>query len=394
MVIVKRKKPITVATGKGRVNTMEELSEGARSILDSLADGAYVTDTNRRILFWNRAAEEMLGWNKGDVLGRCCGDNILIHVDKDGHQLCLEESCPLHRSIVTGRPSEEPVLLFAQHKEGGRVPVEVTVAPILDESGEEIGGIELFRDMTLLMRDLMKARMIQEHALECRLEDDPRVGFATLQVSHGIVGGDFYRAVRLNADEYALMIADVMGHGIASALYCMQMRALWDELEELAGDPGALLTAMNSRLHRLAQRDLYFATAAVVVLDVSTGMFRYAMAGHPPLLVLGGDGGFRKLTAPGMALGLMASVEFEIREGQLLEGESLLMYTDGALELIDESGGQLGMEGLVEICRKEGLPLKLAGLRRIEERLLTYSDELRFEDDLTMLAFSRLLGGE
>jgi PAS domain-containing protein len=70
-------------------------------LLNSLADGLYVTDLDRRILFWNSAAERITGWAAQEVVGRTCFDNILCHVDKDGHALCGQEYCPLPRSIVT-----------------------------------------------------------------------------------------------------------------------------------------------------------------------------------------------------------------------------------------------------------------------------------------------------
>ena len=71
---------------------------GAREVLDALPDGAYITNLDRKILFWSRAAEKITGWPAGEVTGHTCADNILVHVDKDGHQLCGKEHCPLHRS--------------------------------------------------------------------------------------------------------------------------------------------------------------------------------------------------------------------------------------------------------------------------------------------------------
>ena len=108
----------------------------APELLNSLADGAYITDKDRRILFWNRAAHRIVGWDTNEVVGRTCYDNVLVHVDKDGHQLCGCEYCPLHRSIVTGQASEGSLLVFALHKSGARVPVEVTVAPIRNHAGK------------------------------------------------------------------------------------------------------------------------------------------------------------------------------------------------------------------------------------------------------------------
>jgi len=138
---------------------------GAPEILDALADGAYITNRNRKIVFWSRAAERITGWSAAEVVGHSCSDNLLVHTDKDGHQLCGFEHCPLHRAISTGQMSSEPVLVFAQHKHGHRVPVEVSVAPLRDKDGNTLGGVEIFRDLTDAVQDLRRAKVIQEHAL-------------------------------------------------------------------------------------------------------------------------------------------------------------------------------------------------------------------------------------
>src|SRR5689334_18384224 len=162
-------------------------------LLNLLADGAYITDTDRRIVFWNEAAEKITGWSAQEVVGRYCRDNILVHVDKDGHPLCGKEHCPLHRCIVTGQGSVEPLLIFAQHRRGTRVPVEVTVAPIRSHDGHVIAGIEVFRDMTEGVRDQLQAKEIQDFSVKCVLPDDSRVKFETYYQPREIVGGDFFR---------------------------------------------------------------------------------------------------------------------------------------------------------------------------------------------------------
>ena len=140
-------------------------------ILNSMPDGVYITDLERRIVFWNRAAEAITGWTTAEVVGKSCFDNILVHMDKDGRQLCGEEFCPLHRAIVTGRASVEAVLVFAQSKSGRRVPVEVSVAPIHDARGAVVGGIEVFRDLSAAEEDLRCAQMIQQQSLAAELPE-------------------------------------------------------------------------------------------------------------------------------------------------------------------------------------------------------------------------------
>ncbi len=152
-----------------------ELLTASNVILDSLSDGVYVCDKDRRIVFWSQAAARITGWEPADVIGRQCLDDVLAHVDKDGHRLCGEEFCPLHRAMVTGTQSTVGLIVFARGKEGNRIPMQVTVAPIRDPAGEIIGGVETFRDVSAVLADLERAKRIQALSLETDLPDDPRV---------------------------------------------------------------------------------------------------------------------------------------------------------------------------------------------------------------------------
>ena len=98
---------------------MENPLTAANTILDSLGDGVYVCDRDRRIVYWSKSAERITGWVPEDVIGRRCLDDVLCHTDKDNHQLCGEEFCPLHRSMVTGTTSNVPLIVFARGKGPG-----------------------------------------------------------------------------------------------------------------------------------------------------------------------------------------------------------------------------------------------------------------------------------
>ena len=63
------------------------------TLLDNLYDGVYFVDRDRRITFWNKAAERITGFTKAEVLGKRCADNLLRHVDERGNPLC-EGACP------------------------------------------------------------------------------------------------------------------------------------------------------------------------------------------------------------------------------------------------------------------------------------------------------------
>jgi len=116
-----------------------------KHLLDELYDAVYFVDLDRRILYWNRAAEALTGYSASDVVGKRCSDDILCHVDESGHSLCLDE-CPLSRSMRDGSRREADVYL--KHRNGHRVPVSVRSVPILDEKNRVLGAVEVFVNIT------------------------------------------------------------------------------------------------------------------------------------------------------------------------------------------------------------------------------------------------------
>ncbi|MFZ0959745.1 MAG: diguanylate cyclase [Terriglobia bacterium] len=124
-------------------SSLDETNSLFKLILDNLIDGVYFTDLNRRITYWNPAAETLTGYSAEEVIGTFCADNILMHVDDAGCLLC-EGECPLSRAIVEGRPQRGDV--FLRHKYGHRVPTEVRVCPVTGIDGKIIGAVEIFND--------------------------------------------------------------------------------------------------------------------------------------------------------------------------------------------------------------------------------------------------------
>jgi PAS domain S-box-containing protein len=355
--------------------------------LNVLPDGLYITDTDRRILFWNKAAEAITGWPAEQVVGRHCRDGVLNHQDQNGLPLCGEEQCPLHRAIVTGQSLAEPLLIYAQHKDGQRIPIEVMVSPLRNAAGTIVGGVELFRDAASFHEDLRAAGLVQRHVLECDL---PEGGPLSCKIHHmpaKLIGGDFFRVERLGPNQYAAMVADVMGHGISAALFTMQMRVIWDDLDYMLGYPEAFMSCMNDRLRKFVRRDNYFSTACHVVVDVAAGQVALTSAGHPPPILRRADGRFEELLAGGPALGLIDGASYPESVVRFGPGDGLLLYTDGAIEVMDRGGVELGTAGLIRLCselRKDGLP----ELTALEDAILRFGSDVRFQDDVSFVSLA------
>jgi sigma-B regulation protein RsbU (phosphoserine phosphatase) len=364
---------------------MEDLLEiDGRLILDSLGDGVYVTDVERRIIYWNTAAERITGWKAGDIVGRCCFDNILCHVDKDGHRMCGKEYCPLHRSIVTGIRSEYP-LIFAQGKNGQRIPMQTTVAPIRNTAGKVIGGVETFRDISPVLHDLEKAKAIQAISLQHDLPQDARIQFSTHYIPHDIVGGDYYGIKQLDQDHYGFLLADVAGHGLAAALYTMYFSSLWDRYHRLLATPSSFAKKIGNELKRLVRDDEAFATGICGLADASRQEVRFTGAGNPPALLIRASGEFEQLECAGLPFGLMEDAPYDDTALQLRPGDRLLFFSDGAIEIQNAENTLPGIDGLITILKNLGYPKSGIQITAVEEALLAYSNAVRLEDDLTLI---------
>ncbi len=116
-------------------------NEEKNIILDSIADGVFTVDMDFRITSMNRAAENILGIEEKDALGRLCFE--IFHAN-----IC-EHSCALKETLNTGNNIINKTI-FIVNSGGERVPISVSTALLKDKKGSVIGGVETFRDITAI----------------------------------------------------------------------------------------------------------------------------------------------------------------------------------------------------------------------------------------------------
>ena len=365
---------------------MEDLAKlGTKVILDSLSDGVYVCDLDRRIMYWSKSAERITGWSAKDVVGRHCSDNILSHIDKDGHRLCGKEYCPLHRAMITATRSKGSLLVYALGKDGRRIPMLVSVAPLHNDSGDVIGGIETFQDASAMVHDYERAKTIQQLALQNDLPRDARIRFTVHYVPCEIVGGDYYAIRKLDDDRYVLMLADVMGHGVAAALYTMHLSSLWNRHYSLLANPAKFASEVNNELVRVVKTDESFATAVCGLVDLKNRVFCFCGAGGPRILLTHHDGTYECLHTQGLPLAVLKDASYKEISIGIQEGDRLLLFSDGAEEVHNAAGEMLGLDGLIGSLAQQGYPRADIRMDALEEELLKFSNAIRLEDDLTLI---------
>jgi sigma-B regulation protein RsbU (phosphoserine phosphatase) len=202
----------------------------------------------------------------------------------------------------------------------------------------------------LLEQQLEIARGIQTSLLPRSAPAIPGHFLAGRNLPSESVGGDYFDFVPLPGGRWAIIVADVSGHGIPAGLVMAGFRA-----EVRAGlrhhdEPRAVLAEANRTLcGELAPE--FFVTAFLGVYSPPSGTLVYTNAGHEPGLLVRQEG-VDLLHEGGLILGAFPEAEFRQATVHVERGSRLLLYTDGLSEGGDPWGGQLGVEGVVRLLRE------------------------------------------
>ena len=232
------------------------------AILEGVSEGVYVTDQDRRILYWNSACESLTGYGSKAAMGSRCRDNLLNHVDGAGRPLCLE-SCPLAATLADGQPREAE--LFLHHREGHRIPVRVRTQPLRSATGEILAAVETFTGIADKVAALEQVRELEglvyldaltgianrrflERSIAARIDEAARYGWTL-----GVVAMDI---------DHLKAVNDTYGHQAGDLLLQMVARTLkgatrsFDAVGRWGGDEFMAILANTSEaeLGRIAER--------------------------------------------------------------------------------------------------------------------------------------------
>ncbi len=217
------------------------------------------------------------------------------------------------------------------------------------------------------------------------------LGFISLFFPTGDVSGDFFSVFPVGEKAAGVLICDVMGHGVRSALVTGMIRGLVEEHAKFAADPGVLLTHINRALTVILQQagTTMFATCFYVIADVERAELRFANAGHPSALHIRCDGAsVEKLDhqgSRGPAMGIVSSAIYSTTTCSMAKGDLVMLFTDGLFEVEDATGAFFNEEQLCATASRHAALVPEEFFDRVLGDIRKYSQSETFADDVCVV---------
>jgi sigma-B regulation protein RsbU (phosphoserine phosphatase) len=200
-------------------------------------------------------------------------------------------------------------------------------------------------DRVVVRDELEVARELQRELLPREAPAVAGYDFAFSYRTANTIGGDYYDFLELEDGRLVVVIGDASGHGIAAGLL-MAIASSALRLGFDAGfDPATAAALVNRALCRTGGRRA-FMTLFCGVLELRSGRLRYVCAGHPFPFLRRADGGVLELGTGTLPLGMRIDTVLESHEEVVEPGDTLLLYTDGLVETLDQAGESYGFERL------------------------------------------------
>jgi serine phosphatase RsbU (regulator of sigma subunit) len=333
------------------------------------------------------------------------GKGIIGHVIKSKENIILED-VRLDSRYIVGRNntlSEIAIPIIRNEKAIGALDVESDKLAAFNHHHLEI--LEFFADAAAisLEKAILHHQILEKKKLEeqMRMAKDVQSGLLPSQSPKikgydiaGIciptfdIGGDYYDFIFLDEENLAIVIADVSGDGIPAALIMASFRALLRNQLKSSADPAEIMNVLNRQIPEVSRkRD--FITAFYGKLNLNDNSFAFANCGHNPPLFLKQDGRIIFLETGGPSLNIIKDAEFRSDMMKIDEGDQLIFYTDGVIEIFGKDSKEFGLGRLKEIIIENQKKSANEIIKSIVESTREFSGKKFYRDDFTLVVLKR-----
>jgi len=238
-------------------------------------------------------------------------------------------------------------------------------------------------------RELQIAREVQMRLLPQDTPQIPEIEIETLTITAYEVGGDYYDFYSLNEGSMGMVIGDVSGKGTSAAFYMAEAKGIIQSLARMYNSPGDILVETNKLLYASIEKKS-FISMLTCYLNVNENYFKFARAGHCPVIHYSAESGKTNILQPeGIAVGLDSGKIFDAKleelEISIAPDDILALYTDGLSEARNAMDEEFGESRLCTII-EENAEMSAASMKDLLiDEILKFLDGENLHDDLTLL---------
>ena len=261
------------------------------------------------------------------------------------------------------------------------------ISDLMHSFNEMVNGL---RHRDQLRHSLEVAKEVQQNLLPAKPPQLEGLQVAGRSVYCDETGGDYYDFIEYDQDEsgrLGIVIGDVSGHGISSALLMATARAFLRQRTALPGTAAEIISDVNRQLTRDVAESGSFMSMFYLTIDKQNRSLKWVRAGHDPAILYNpADDSITELKGPGIVLGVDEHFQFvEGMQDGLHDGLVILLGTDGIWEARSLKGEMFGKEALYAIIRKNSDQDADTILDRIIDGLTDFQQGAEVEDDVTLV---------
>jgi len=384
---------------------VERASEQTNQILENATDGIFTIDDSQRVVRFNPEAERIWGYTAAEVLGNEMTMLIPEHARK-GHLANVHRFRDADTSGVAMQ--DRGLKLFGLTKDGRTFPAEVGISKALtdgeiqytafvkDITEREKTAAELQAAYSIIKKhsDRMEQELSVGHDIQMSMvpllfpafPDRPEFGLHAVLKPAREVGGDFYDFFFVDDEHICLVVGDVSGKGVPAALFMAVTKTMIKSQAVEDPSPASIATRVNDELSADNPASM-FVTLFIAIVNTRSGEFRYTNAGHNPPYILRSNGELECVNQRhGPIVGAVEGVAYREDRGSLAESDSLLIYTDGVTEAMNQADELYTENRLAALLtnRKES-PEEITN--RILGDVAQFAMGADQADDITILAY-------
>jgi len=351
-----------------------------RRIVETAAEGFVLMDQEFKIIDVNKAYCSMMGYSREEMLGitpfDLATDEAKEYMLANRDSLLAQEYRKIESTVVA--------------KDGHHIPILIHGNTLRDDHGNVIGNMSFITDMTEHKKALMLAGEVQKSLLPQKKPLVKGLDIVGRNLSCDEIGGDYFDFIwrqESGIGPFSVVVGDISGHGVDSALLMTTARAFLRMRASQPGTSSDIISAMNRHLAQDVLDTGRFMTLFYISLDPDTKSIEWVRAGHDPALLYDPScDTFEELKGGGIALGVVDDMEYlEHKRAGLTDGQIIAVGTDGIWEAFNLDGEMFGKDRLRELIRRNADQSAGTILNMVYEELKQFTAGRKSEDDITLV---------